>query len=148
MWHKTMEPVVCQRSCQWSPNHSTRQSRLSDNSHGQLDAASYHCHLIKARQALPQSFQNYIEPWKSRLEKQTWLSILFCCGIQIVHECNYIVSQYIDIKTQVLISMVNKRDSNFPILPRIHAWSILPGPVTFTRKTLYSYCKTHLKMSS
>jgi len=28
------DQLLCQRSCQWSPNHTTRQSRPSDNSHG------------------------------------------------------------------------------------------------------------------
>jgi len=81
MWHKTMELIVYQRSCQWSPNHTTRQNRPSDNSHGRLGAASHHCHLIKACQALSQTFQSYTGPWKSHLEKQIWLSILFCCGV-------------------------------------------------------------------
>jgi len=40
----------------WPPNHTTRAYRTSGNSHGQLGVASYHCHLIKACQALPQSF--------------------------------------------------------------------------------------------
>jgi len=39
-----------------------RQSRLSDNSHGQLGAVSLQCHLIKAHQALPQSFQSSTGP--------------------------------------------------------------------------------------
>jgi len=40
----------------WTSNHTTKQSRLSSNSHGYLEAASYQCQLIKANQELSQSF--------------------------------------------------------------------------------------------
>jgi len=56
----TMGPVVVPRSCQWSPNHTIRQCRPSNNSHGRLGAVhtnatllkpAKHCHsLIRALQ--------------------------------------------------------------------------------------------------
>jgi len=46
----------------WSPNHTTRQSRLLlSNSHGWLGAVSHQCHLIKICQPLPQSFQRVLQ---------------------------------------------------------------------------------------
>jgi len=46
------DQLLCQKSYQWLPNNTIKQSRPSDNSHGQLGAASYQCYLIKASQAL------------------------------------------------------------------------------------------------
>jgi len=67
--------LLCQMSHQWSPDRTKRQSRPSGNSHGQLGEDSHQCHLIKALQALLQCFHSSTGPQKSRLEKQTWLSI-------------------------------------------------------------------------
>jgi len=46
--------LLCQMNCQWSQNHTKRQNRPSDNSHGQLGADSHQYLLIKAHQALLQ----------------------------------------------------------------------------------------------
>jgi len=40
-----------------------KQSRPSDNSHGWLGAVLHQCHLIKACQALPQSYENSTGSW-------------------------------------------------------------------------------------
>jgi len=54
--------LLCQMSRQWSPNHTKRQSKPSDNSHGRLGADSHQYHLIKARQALLQCFHSSTGP--------------------------------------------------------------------------------------
>jgi len=57
----TMGPVVVPKEPSVVSNYTTRQSRPFDNSHGQLGAVSNQCHLIKARQALSQSYHSSTE---------------------------------------------------------------------------------------
>jgi len=52
------DQLLCQRSRQWSLNHTTSQSRPTNNSHRRLGAVSHQYHLIKAHQALSLSYQS------------------------------------------------------------------------------------------
>ena len=103
----TVGPDVYQRSCQWSPNHSTRQSRLSDNSHGQLIAVSHQYHHFRALKGH---------------EKAIW-TLLFMYSYSVV------VS---GLCMSIAIKLVNKRDSKLNLnCMCLHIWSIFPDLVTY-----------------
>ena len=80
----TMGPILCQRSRQWPQNHTTRHSRPSDNSHGQLGVASHQCYLKKTTKHCHSVFR--------ALQGYLWL---FYCGVWM----------------SVAIQLINKRIS-------------------------------------
>jgi len=87
------DQLLWQMSHQWSPNHTTRQNRPSDNSHGWPGETHTNATLLKPAKHCYSVFRALQGHEKAVWKSRPGYLLLFYCVVWIVHEWSYKVSQ-------------------------------------------------------